>query len=146
VSLRDYVLPSVLLAGGLAGIGSVFYACKVGNDLENIPEVSRYVSLGKQLSAVNRSREGINDFSLTLDDSSQTKSFYEVLDKRKESIELEINALKSVDKTRENIAAFVNNYERFGSYGGLVGLIGIGLTILGLSTFRDRFRDNGILN
>ena|SRR3989344_8838477 len=146
MSLRDYVLPSVLLAGGLAGIGSVFYACKVGNDLENIPEVSRYVSLGKQLSAVNRSREGINDFSLTLDDSSQTKSFYEVLDKRKESIELEINALKSVDKTRENIAAFVNNYERFGSYGGLVGLIGIGLTILGLSTFRDRFRDNGILN
>ena len=51
-----------------------------------------------------------------------------------------------MDKTRENIAAFVNNYERFGSYGGLVGLIGIGLTILGLSTFRDRFRDNGILN
>jgi len=137
MSLRDYVLSSVLLAGGLAGIGSVFYACKVGNDLENIPEVSRYLALGKQLYAVNSSREKINDFSLTLDNSSQTKSFYEALDKRKESIEVEINALKSGDKTRENIAAFINNYERFGSYGGLVGLIGVGLTILGLTTFRD---------
>ncbi len=135
MSLRDYVLPSVLLAGGLAGIGARVYNCAVGESLRNIPEVSRYASLEEELADVSGLRAGVRSLFPKSDKSLHADSFLEYLNQRQNLIQTEIKNLESENNTREKISAFRNNRDSSDFYGFYVFGGGIILCFSALGSF-----------